>query len=112
MRILAAALLGISLLFAGPSQAANELQGLTISDLNVRASNSEGKLTVEKLSEADAAKIDAKMTSVRPVIPSDMYLVIYGEAVLILLVQDGEVKISTDAVPKDRVWEVLGRREM
>jgi len=93
------------LLLASPAAASNELQGQPLDKIEYMAA-AHG-VTVEKLNEADSALLDAA-TGTRPM-PSEIYLLMLKTSVIIALVHDGIVVISTDPIERAAIDKILGR---
>ena len=94
-----------ALLFASPALAMNEFQGQPLS--KVEELSKDHGVTIEKLSEADTAAMDAR-TNPRPQ-PSMIYLLTLGSSVIITLVHDGVVIFSSDPVEISKINKILNR---
>jgi hypothetical protein len=101
MRFIIAAILVV--LFFSHADAANEFRGTAIE----RLINDE-RVHVEKLNDADAATMDTA-TSPRPIPNSDIYLVTLGDSVIIALVVDGTIQISTNPIKLEIINKILNR---
>lgn len=106
MRIIALALL--ALLAASPAYAINEFQWRSIEDVSEQG-KSHG-MVVEKLSDADAAKVDAA-AGPRPVQESSIYLLTLDQQVVIALVVDGTIVFSTQIFKLETINKILQRNE-
>lgn len=95
----------IFLLIASPATASNELRGQPLEKIELMAA-AHG-ITLEKLNEADSALLDAA-TGTRPM-PSEIYLLMLKTSVIIALVHDGIVVISTDPIERANIDKILGR---
>ena len=92
------------LLLASPAAASNELQGQRIEKIEFMAT-AHG-VVIEKLNAADTALLDA--VTPRPM-PADIYLLKLKTTVIIALVLDGVVVISTDPIERVKIDKILGR---
>ena len=99
------AVLMVALLFASPATAANEFQGQPLEKLAFMA-KAHGA-TLQKLNEADTATMDAH-TNPRPQ-PSEIYLLSLKTSVIIVLVHDGVVIVSTDPIESSVIDKMFGR---
>lgn len=88
-----------------PASASNELRGQPLSRIEFMAAGH--GIVVEKLNDADAALLDAA-TGTRPM-PSEIYLLMLKTSVIIALVHDGIVVISTDPIDRANIDKILGR---
>lgn len=95
----------IFLLLVSPAAASNELRGQQLDRIEFMAA-AHG-VVVEKLNEADAALLDAA-TGPRP-LPSEIYLLMLKTSVIIALVHDGIVVVSTDPIDRANIDKILGR---
>ena len=64
-------------------------------------------VVIEKLNAADAALMDAA-TGPRPV-PGEIYLLMLKTSVIIVLVHDGIVVVSTNPIERAKIDSILGR---
>lgn len=92
------------LFLAYPASASNELQGQPLDKIEFMAA-AHG-VVIEKLNAADTALLDAVIP--RP-IPAEIYLLMLKTSVIIALVHDGIVVISTDPIDRKAIDKVLGR---
>ena len=98
----------IALLFvllASPAYAVNELKGQPLSQVDEMAKKHGA--AIEKLSDADAATMDAK-TDPRPK-PSTIYLLTLGHSVIIALVHEDAVIFSSNPIELETINRVLDR---
>ena len=104
MRVLAATIMLV--LFASfPARAANEFQGQPFSQVEETAKKH--GIVIEKLNAADTARADAAAPG-RPT-PSVIYLLTLGNSVIVALVNEGVVIMSSNPIELEQVNKVLGR---
>ena len=94
----------IFLVLVSPAAASNELRGQPLEKIEFMAA-AHG-ITLEKLNAADSALLDAAVP--RP-IPSEIYLLMLKTSVIIALVHDGIVVVSTDPIDRANIDKILGR---
>jgi hypothetical protein len=104
MRVLAAMIM-LVLFASSPAYAANELQGQPLAE--VQESGKKHGVVVEKLNAADTEKADAVAPG-RPR-PSTIYLLTLGDSVIVALVHDGIIILSSNPLELETVNKVLGR---
>lgn len=92
---------------ASPSNAANELIGKTIT--SVQEASTKSGLTLEKVNDVDAAKMDAAQPRPAGLDKSQIYLLFAGDTVLVILAMEDTVIINTDPLPAARMNKLLGR---
>lgn len=95
----------LAVLLVSPAIASNELQGQPLEKIEFMAS-AHG-VVIEKMTEADAATMDAA-TGPRPV-PGGIYLLMLPTSVIIALVHDGIVVLSTKPIERGKIEKILGR---